>query len=38
MRAVDRDGASVEVNLAPSERPQFLGPQPSRDREHDVGV
>jgi len=36
--AVNRDGASIEVNLVPPERPELFGPQPGRHREHDVGV
>ncbi len=36
--AVNRDSASIEVNLVPPERPELFGPQPGRHREHDVGV
>jgi len=36
--AVDRDGASVEVNLVSPERPELFRPQPGRHRQHDVGV
>ena len=36
--AVNRDGASIEVNLVPPQRPELLGPQPGRHREHHVGV
>ena len=36
--AVNRDGASIEVNLVPPERPELFGPQSSCHREHHVGV
>ena len=36
--AVHRDGTRTEVHLVPPERPELLCPQPSRHREHHVGV